>query len=102
MPSESHSSSRPDANGWFRGRSTCAKCKRTVCNYNLGGKLVVTDTDRIAVVLDDKGQSVVSARRLHAESCERYAAEAEKEQLKREKAEWARQQGRRGQRTRGM
>jgi hypothetical protein len=103
VPSESFSSARPtDVHG--RGRSTCNECKRTVCTYVIEGKTVVTDTERIAVVPDDRGpRAQVFARRLHAESCARYARENELEKLRKEKAAWDKQQLRRGStRTRGM
>jgi hypothetical protein len=116
VPSESFSSAHPtDVHG--RGRSTCATCKRTVCTYVIDGKTVVTDTEKLAVVADDRGpRAVVFARRLHNESCAKYEAENEREKIRKEKAEWDRKQQqaqsptnttlrqslRRGTRTRGM
>lgn len=104
--SESHASPRPDQKGWFRGRSTCSVCKRSVCSYTMAdGSVAVTDTETIAVVLDDKGKTIVRARRMHSETCAYWEGELKREQLRKEKADWERAQRRTNGgsgRTRGM
>lgn len=63
----------------------------------------MTDTERIAVVPDDRGpRAQVFARRLHNESCAKYVADYEREELRKEKAIWDKQQQRKGTRGRGL
>ncbi len=75
-----------------------------MCVYDIEGKRVVTDTERLAVVPDDRGpRAVAFARRLHSETCATYVRENEREKIRREKAEWERQQAKRASgRTKGM
>jgi hypothetical protein len=98
-----HASAVPTEGNGGRARSTCRTCGRNTCVYRIDGKLIVTEAERIPVVPDDRGpRAVVQARRLHSEVCARYVEDDAREKLRLEKAEWARQQGKRGARTRGM
>jgi hypothetical protein len=101
MPSESHARFEADPSG--RSRSTCPTCKMTVCVYVINGKKVLTDTERLTVVPDEingsklnDARSTVVARRLHSESCARYVLEQEREELRKQKLEWEREQKRSG------
>ena len=91
------------ASGVPRGgaATTCQNCARTVRMVPVDGRLVAVDPEVIAVVpAGPHGNALASAtavtgRRMHAELCDTYAREAQREKTRRELAEYNKKNGRR-------
>lgn len=81
------------------GRSTCAKCSRTVQMVRVGEALVAVDIEVMAFVPSGRLGELVSAgstvtgRRVHAELCTSYQLEAERERNRREMGAYNRRRG---------
>lgn len=66
-------------------KSTCRKCNRTVIVLEIQGRKVETDPELINVVPLDGDPAFVMARRAHADLCERYQLDNQKQRLTEEK-----------------
>lgn len=101
MPSESMAGARSGA----RSRATCPDCQHTVCVQHLDGANVITDPERITVVITGNGGYAIKqiiGRRLHVESCARLAGVTEKEKLRKELRQWEAKREHKARRTKGM
>ena len=87
------------------GKTTCGKCSRAIQMVRVGGQLVAVDPEVIAVIPSGRLGEVVqvaaqmTGRRVHAEMCTSYKLETEREQHRRELADYNRRN--RG-RTKGL
>lgn len=87
MPSESFAGALSGATR----RETCSNCKHTVRVQELNGQRVITDVERISIVVTGAGgfaKQRVEGRRLHSESCERLKRETERAKLRAEREQW--------------
>lgn len=81
------------------GKMTCGKCSRPVQMVKVDGSLVAVDPEVMSFVPSGRLGEVVSAaaamtgRRVHAEMCTSYQLEAEREERRRELAEYNRRNG---------
>jgi hypothetical protein len=72
------------------GASTCQSCSRTVRLVPVDGRLVAVDPEVIAVVPAGRHGGTLSSatamtgRRLHAELCDTYARESERQKTRKE------------------
>lgn len=75
-------------------KTTCTTCKNTIYVVEINGQRVITDSELIAVVPDRGGRerTLIAARRLHAETCDRRRRDYEKAKLRAEQRAWERKQ----------
>lgn len=60
-------------------KNTCRKCQRTVIVEVVAGERVETDSELISVVpFGDRVPTKIRARRIHADMCHLYQAQAER------------------------
>lgn len=78
------------------GSTTCGKCSRPVQMVRVEGSLVAVDREVMSVVPSGrlgevlKASVVTTGRRVHAELCTNYQLETEREERRRELAEYNR------------
>jgi hypothetical protein len=81
------------------GKTTCGKCSRPVQMVRVAGDLVAVDPEVMAFVPAGKAGEVIASnstmtgRRVHAELCTSYQLEVEREQRRRELADYNRRNG---------
>jgi hypothetical protein len=78
-------------------RTTCSDCSHTVCVQEIDGQRVVTDTERVTIVVTGRGGEALrrlTGRRLHSESCARLARQTERDKIRKERRKWDEQQAR--------
>lgn len=81
------------------GKTVCRECSRPVQLVKVGGSLVAVDPEVMTLVPSGQLGEVISAgatmtgRRVHAEMCTSYKLETEREERRRELAEYNRRNG---------